>query len=52
MGPDQARDSDALLSLRVSDEVLHPDHGFPVRVIGPTRPGVHRTEWVGRIDVL
>ena len=40
------------LALYVNDEVLAPDHGFPVRLIGPNRPGVHQTKWVGRIEVL
>jgi hypothetical protein len=48
----QARDEDTLLALEVNGEVLAPDHGFPVRLIGPNRPGVHQTKWVGRIDVL
>lgn len=47
----QARDLDTLLALEVNDEVLAPDHGFPVRLIGPNRPGVHQTKWVGRVEV-
>lgn len=46
-----ARDPDTLLALRVNDEVLAPDHGFPVRLIGPNRPGVDQTKWVSRIEV-
>jgi hypothetical protein len=46
-----ALDPDTLLALFVNDEVLAPDHGFPVRLIGPNRPGVHQTKWVGRIEV-
>ncbi len=49
---DQAADADTLLALRVNDEVLAADHGFPARLIGPNRPGVHQTKWVGRIEVL
>ncbi len=48
----QARDRDTLLALDVNDEPLHPDHGFPIRLIGPNRPGVQQTKWVGRIEVL
>ena len=44
-------DRDTLLALRVNDEVLAPDHGFPVRLIGPNRPGVDQTKWVSRIEV-
>jgi hypothetical protein len=47
----QARDRDTLLALEVNDEPLAPDHGFPVRLIGPNRPGVHQTKWVGRVEV-
>lgn len=47
-----ATDPDTLLALRVNGEDLAPDHGFPVRLIGPNRPGVHQTKWVGRIEVL
>ncbi len=45
------RDPDTLLALRVNDEVLAPDHGFPLRLIGPNRPGVDQTKWVARIEV-
>jgi hypothetical protein len=47
-----AGDGDTLLALRVNGEPLAPDHGFPVRLIGPNRPGVHQTKWVGRVEVL
>jgi DMSO/TMAO reductase YedYZ molybdopterin-dependent catalytic subunit len=47
-----AHDRDTLLALRVNDEVLHIDHGFPVRLIGPNRPGTMQTKWVTRLEVL
>jgi DMSO/TMAO reductase YedYZ molybdopterin-dependent catalytic subunit len=47
----EARDRDMLLALAVNGEPLHPDHGFPVRLIGPNRPGVQQTKWVGRLEV-
>ncbi len=47
----QAHDSDTLLALRVDGETLHIDHGFPVRLIGPNRPGVLQTKWVTRLVV-
>ena len=47
-----AADPDTLLALFVNGEPLAPDHGFPARLIGPNRPGVHQTKWVGRIEVL
>lgn len=47
-----ASDPDTLLALEVNGEALAADHGFPVRLIGPNRPGVHQTKWVGRLEVL
>jgi DMSO/TMAO reductase YedYZ molybdopterin-dependent catalytic subunit len=51
LDPDQARDRDTLLALEVDGEPLHLDHGYPVRLIGPNRPGVHQTKWVTRLVV-
>lgn len=45
-------DRRTLLALRVADQPLTPDHGFPCRVIAPTRPGVLQTKWVTRLEVL
>jgi DMSO/TMAO reductase YedYZ molybdopterin-dependent catalytic subunit len=47
----QAADHATLLALEVNGEPLHIDHGFPVRLIGPNRPGVMQTKWVGRLLV-
>ncbi len=49
--PAQSADPDTLLALRVDGQVLALDHGFPVRLIGPDRPGVMQTKWVTRIEV-
>ena len=46
-----AHDPDTLLALRVDGEVLHIDHGYPLRLIGPNRPGVMQTKWVTRLVV-
>ena len=48
---EHSRDRDTLIALTVNGEVLHPDHGFPARLIGPNRPGVHQTKWVARLEV-
>jgi DMSO/TMAO reductase YedYZ molybdopterin-dependent catalytic subunit len=45
------RDPYTLLAQRLNGEPLHPDHGYPVRLIAPNRPGVLQTKWVGRIVV-
>lgn len=41
-----------LLALRVNGEVLDLDHGYPCRIIAPTRAGVLQTKWVDRLAVL
>jgi hypothetical protein len=51
LNPDQAGDRDTLLALRLNGEDLHLDHGYPVRLIGPNRPGVLQTKWVNRLVV-
>ncbi|WP_249999152.1 molybdopterin-dependent oxidoreductase [Actinoplanes sp. M2I2] len=45
------RDPSTLLALRLHGEPLHPDHGYPARLIAPNRPGVLQTKWVARITV-
>ena len=39
------------LPLRVNGEPLHEDHGAPLRLIAPNRPGVMQTKWVTRLEV-
>lgn len=41
-----------LLALELNGEVLAKDHGFPCRLIAPSRPGVLQTKWVNRIEVI
>lgn len=48
---DQVADPDTLLALELGGEPLHIDHGYPARLIGPNRPGVSQTKWVGRLVV-
>jgi hypothetical protein len=47
----QAHDPATLLALRADGESLSLDHGFPVRLVGPNRPGVEQTKWLSRIEV-
>lgn len=49
---DQVADPDTLLALRVNGEMLELDHGYPLRLIGPNRPGVMQTKWIARVVVL
>jgi Oxidoreductase molybdopterin binding domain len=43
------RDADTLLALELNGEPLDIDHGYPVRLIAPNRPGVMQTKWLARI---
>ncbi|GIF23557.1 DMSO/TMAO reductase YedYZ molybdopterin-dependent catalytic subunit [Actinoplanes tereljensis] len=47
--PPHVRDPFTLIALRLGGEPLHPDHGYPARLIAPNRPGVLQTKWVARI---
>ncbi len=46
-----AHDRDTLLAMEIDGEALHLDHGYPLRLIGPNRPGVLQTKWVDRLVV-
>jgi hypothetical protein len=41
-----------LLALRLNGEELSLDHGFPCRIIAPSRPGVLQTKWVQSLEVI
>jgi DMSO/TMAO reductase YedYZ molybdopterin-dependent catalytic subunit len=47
-----ASDRDTLLALELNGDFLDIDHGFPVRLIGPNRPGVMQTKWVTKVVVI
>ena len=42
----------ALLATHLNGERLDLDHGYPLRLIAPNRPGVLNTKWLARIEVL
>ena len=46
-----AGDADTLLAMQVDGAELHPDHGSPLRLIAPNRPGVLQTKWVVKLVV-
>jgi len=48
---DHRTDPDTLLALELNGEPLHLDHGYPVRLVGPNRPGVLQTKWVSKLTV-
>lgn len=47
----QSRDENSLLAMDLGGEPLHIDHGFPVRLIAPNRPGVLQTKWIDRVEI-
>ncbi|MBO2453066.1 molybdopterin-dependent oxidoreductase [Actinomadura barringtoniae] len=47
--PPHWHDPLTLLAIKVNGETLHPDHGYPVRLIAPNRPGVMQTKWVTKV---
>lgn len=52
LDPDHAADPDTLLALELNGEPLVLDHGFPLRLVAPNRPGVMQTKWVARVTVM
>lgn len=46
-----ARDRMTLIALRLNGRTLDADHGYPCRLIAPSRPGVLQTKWLSRIEV-
>jgi DMSO/TMAO reductase YedYZ molybdopterin-dependent catalytic subunit len=45
-------DPRCLLALDLNGEPLAADHGAPVRLIAPNRPGVLQTKWVTRVELV
>lgn len=48
----EARHPQTLLSLRLNDAPLDPDHGAPVRLRVPTQLGYKSAKWVKRIEFV
>ena len=42
----------ALLATHLNGERLDLDHGYPLRLIAPDRPGVLNTKWLASVEVL
>jgi DMSO/TMAO reductase YedYZ molybdopterin-dependent catalytic subunit len=47
---EQALHPDTLLAMTANGEPLALDHGFPLRLIAPNRPGILQTKWLSRIE--
>ncbi|MEP6649922.1 MAG: molybdopterin-dependent oxidoreductase [Lapillicoccus sp.] len=41
----------ALLATHLNGQRLNLDHGYPIRLISPNRPGVLNTKWLRRVEV-
>jgi DMSO/TMAO reductase YedYZ molybdopterin-dependent catalytic subunit len=41
----------AMLATHVGDDPLSAEHGFPLRLVVPTRRGYHWVKWVARLEV-
>lgn len=52
MGPEFVRDELTLVALQVNGATLDIDHGFPARMIAPSRPGVLQTKWLRSLEVI
>ena len=52
LDPQHAADPDTLLALELNGAPLDLDHGYPVRLIAPDRPGVLQTKWITKVVVL
>jgi hypothetical protein len=42
----------AVLATHLNGERLDLDHGYPLRLIAPNRPGVLNTKWLQRIEIV
>lgn len=51
LNPAHALHPDTLLATELNGERLHIDHGYPVRLIAPTNPGIMQTKWVEELLV-
>jgi len=52
VGHNHAADPDTLLATHLDGDPLDANHGFPLRLIAPNRPGVLQTKWVTMIEVI
>jgi DMSO/TMAO reductase YedYZ molybdopterin-dependent catalytic subunit len=52
LSPQLAAHPDTLLALELNGAPLDLDHGYPVRLIAPDRPGVLQTKWVSTVETL
>jgi DMSO/TMAO reductase YedYZ molybdopterin-dependent catalytic subunit len=52
VAPPHAASPRTLLATGLNGSPLDPDHGYPVRLIAPNRPGVMQTKWVTKVAPL
>jgi hypothetical protein len=51
LSAEAVRDPRCLLALEVNGQPLAADHGAPLRLVAPNRPGVAQTKWVDRVEL-
>jgi hypothetical protein len=51
LNAEQAWAPNTLLAMQVDGEPLALDHGYPIRLIAPDRPGVMQTKWITRVEI-
>ncbi len=49
--PPHLGDPLTLVALQLNGETLHIDHGYPCRLIAPSRPGVLQTKWLAALTI-
>ena len=52
MGSEFVQDDLTLVALELNGEKLDIDHGYPARMIAPSRPGVLQTKWLSKLEVI
>ena len=52
LGSTRGTISQTLIALQLNGQPLDIDHGYPARLIAPTRPGVLQTKWLSRIEIV
>jgi DMSO/TMAO reductase YedYZ molybdopterin-dependent catalytic subunit len=52
MGNEFVQNDLTLVALELNGQKLAMDHGYPARMIAPSRPGVLQTKWLSKLEVI